>query len=325
MSSPLVSVIVPVYNTAEYVEECILSILSQSFRDLELILIDDGSSDSSVSICERFASYPNVFFIKQENAGKVAARRRGLESARGTWIVFVDSDDFLLPDGVQQLMHLALNTDIVIGGHIGSSFLESAPSCYRWDEYLSGLYDTSIQGAPWAKIYKKDLIYKCPHAFDYNLIRAGDVIMNLAIARINRKDVPVCSEPVYYYRKRLTSVSYTNAFSFDDCNYLSGLAESLVDGVLPIESIESGGLKRRLYFFYKVLEENDFHSNKNHPFVRGIVQRMNEAKILRLSDRLVLSVSSKPAVKMCLFFAKFLRRIEQPSMIRKDIQRLFKR
>ena len=90
-----VSVIVPVYNAKDYIIRCIDSILEQTFKDIELILIDDGSTDGSELICDRYKSNNTVKVIHQENRGVSSARNRGLEVATGTYVAFVDSDDYL--------------------------------------------------------------------------------------------------------------------------------------------------------------------------------------------------------------------------------------
>ena len=93
---PKVSVIVPVYNAEKYLQECVDSILRQTLADLELILVDDGSTDSSPAICDRYAEQDaRVQVIRQANAGLSAARNRGIEVAAGEWVAFVDSDDFI--------------------------------------------------------------------------------------------------------------------------------------------------------------------------------------------------------------------------------------
>lgn len=93
---PKVSVIVPVYNAEKYLRECVDSILGQTLADLELILVDDGSTDSSPAICDRYAAQDaRVQVIHQANAGLSAARNRGIEVAAGEWVAFVDSDDFI--------------------------------------------------------------------------------------------------------------------------------------------------------------------------------------------------------------------------------------
>ena len=96
MDSPLISVIVPVYNAEHTLKECVDSILIQSIRDFELILVDDGSKDSSPKLCDQYASIDSrVVVIHQENAGVSTARNKGLDIARGEWITFIDSDDFI--------------------------------------------------------------------------------------------------------------------------------------------------------------------------------------------------------------------------------------
>lgn len=101
---PLFSIIVPVYNTAAYLEQCIDSILGQKFSSLELVLIDDGSTDGSSDICDRYARCDNrISVIHKLNAGVSAARNDGLDVAKGSYIWFVDSDDWISPDALSLL------------------------------------------------------------------------------------------------------------------------------------------------------------------------------------------------------------------------------
>ena len=96
LQTPVISIITPVYNTEKYLNRCIRSILDQTYTDLELILVDDGSTDSSPQICDRWAENDDrVVVVHQENRGAGAARNRGLEIARGKYIGFADSDDWV--------------------------------------------------------------------------------------------------------------------------------------------------------------------------------------------------------------------------------------
>ena len=94
--NPLVSIIIPVYNLAPYIEECIQSIQKQSYENLEIIIIDDGSIDSSSEICDKIATNDTrIKVIHQNNSGVVMARKKGVELARGKYISFVDGDDWI--------------------------------------------------------------------------------------------------------------------------------------------------------------------------------------------------------------------------------------
>lgn len=110
------SVIVPVYNIAPYVRRCIESLLCQSFLDFELLIIDDGSTDGSAAICDEYAGKEKcIRVIHQINAGVTAARRRGVEEAKGDWICFVDGDDILPQNAFCDLYGYTSDVDIVIG------------------------------------------------------------------------------------------------------------------------------------------------------------------------------------------------------------------
>ena len=103
----LVTVIVPVYNAEKYLERCVDSILRQTYTNLEIILIDDGSPDRSGELCDAYARKDErVRVIHRQNGGVSAARNTGLDAAKGAWIMFVDSDDFIAPDAVEYLLKL---------------------------------------------------------------------------------------------------------------------------------------------------------------------------------------------------------------------------
>ncbi len=103
----LVSVIIPVYNAEAYLNRCLESVVEQSYSELEILLIDDGSTDASGLMCEQWAERDaRILAVHQENAGVASARNKGLELCRGEWIVFVDSDDYIHKEYVRQLLNL---------------------------------------------------------------------------------------------------------------------------------------------------------------------------------------------------------------------------
>ena len=112
---PSISVIVPVYNTEQYLRRCIDSVLAQTYKDFELLLIDDGSKDSSGAICDEYAAQDaRVRVFHKENGGVSSARNVGLDNAQGEWITFIDSDDYFLSKGLEILYYTAMRAGVKV-------------------------------------------------------------------------------------------------------------------------------------------------------------------------------------------------------------------
>lgn len=139
MSEELLSIIVPVYNVAPYLDRAMRSLLNQTYHNIEIILVNDGSTDHSGEICERYARQDvRIKLIVQENQGLSAARRTGVDSATGAYIAFVDSDDYVDPDYFQKLMENRGHFDIVVAQWIredGEQIRRSG------DTFALGAYD----------------------------------------------------------------------------------------------------------------------------------------------------------------------------------------
>ena len=119
--TPKISVIVPVYKVEAYLRRCVDSVLAQTFKDFELILVDDGSPDKCGEICEEYASsHPFISVIHQKNQGLSAARNNAVPMSRGEFITFVDSDDVITPDYLEYLYGLSEShhADVSVGGFI---------------------------------------------------------------------------------------------------------------------------------------------------------------------------------------------------------------
>lgn len=163
------SVIVPVYNVASYLEECVTSILSQTFRDFELILIDDGSTDGSGSLCDELAKEDaRIVVVHQPNQGLSAARNKGIEMAKGEYLAFVDSDDFIEPEMYQRQMEASrrYNADIVMcrfrkidlyNNVISTKGIDTECVIGHSDAMAMVMKDRQIKSHAWDKLVRRHL------------------------------------------------------------------------------------------------------------------------------------------------------------------------
>lgn len=164
----MISIIIPVYNSEKYLHKCVNSVQHQTFRDWELILVDDGSSDSSGKICDMFAQEnPKVRAIHKENGGVSSARNAGLDVAIGEYVMFVDSDDWIEPELCQALVDGMRQSDIVIGGykaffakgqveHITKRNKVQFPK--EFSAISAQLYENNLLNAPFSKLYRRSVI-----------------------------------------------------------------------------------------------------------------------------------------------------------------------
>jgi len=159
----MISVIIPVYNGEKYISECIESVLNQSYRDFEIIVINDGSTDNTADICKKFE---DIRYFYQENRGVSKAREKGLQMAKGEYITFIDSDDRVKPDFLEVMLAAMSDCDIVCCNSIDeieyqsdiyheNEILTNQERIYR-DYFFFKRYTTCI----WGKLFKKRILEK---------------------------------------------------------------------------------------------------------------------------------------------------------------------
>lgn len=165
----MISIIIPVYNVETYLPQCIESVLSQTCRNFELILVDDGSTDQSPAICDEYALKDNrIKVVHQENSGVSNARNNGISLARGQWITFIDSDDWVDPDYLENFESEGLDCDLIVQGlkyydNRNGQFFEyirvnNCELCGPRQKELIAENKVLSLGYPVAKLYKKSLI-----------------------------------------------------------------------------------------------------------------------------------------------------------------------
>ena len=223
MPKPLVSIIVPVYNVENYLKQCLDSVINQTYKDIEIILIDDGSTDNSGKICEEYAKKDaRIKFFRQENKGLSAVKNRGIETASGDYIMFIDSDDYPDAQMCEKLLNALSEQDadmavchysyIDDGGNLlpSSDFGGYRPfpdSVLTSKEYIESIcqYGSMVCVVSWNKMYKK-AIFKNLRFAEGKLAEDELIIHHIADAC---SKISIISGKYYYYRIRKGSITNT--------------------------------------------------------------------------------------------------------------------
>jgi len=305
----LVSVIVPVYNKYEFLDECIKSIVAQSYKNIEIIIINDGSTDDSSTIIDSWKSKDDrIRYIKQENQGVSKTRNYGITISKGHYIYFVDADDMIDHKAIEILVHNIKEIqqpDIVSGNYykIESGQKKKRPRTRRKYIHSDRLSNTAIKaemfltgGRPLAqvcnKLYKLEFIKKNNLRF-MNGVLAEDRLFNL-MAYVNNPSILIVDEYTYYYNiiNNSRSREYSKKFFIENMALLNefnkylhykGLEQNN-DDLLQINAIFE--LEKTLKYYYS--------NNKNNKETTSVIKQM---KAHKLFYNILLNVSRKQTLK----------------------------
>ena len=275
----MISVIVPVYNVEEYLEECLESIKRQTYTDIEVILVNDGSTDRSKEICERYCEKDSRFkLVNQENKGLSGARNRGMLESKGEFISFVDSDDVLKEDMLEQLMKQMTSEDIDIvecwytneKQELELSTPKNVKTIFQGDSkeaLVSLCKDNIVRLNAVAKLFRRQVIVNFP--FLEGLFYE-DVYGGIGILKHIRKMVKI-NYIGYYYRVRQGSImnrkfSMKNLDLFTICDKLEQLYQGDTDSLAYIH--------RRL-FHLVLMHVVDYHIFEGNPYKEKYVEYLN--------------------------------------------------
>lgn len=226
-----VSIIVPVYNVEKVLHHCVDSILSQTYREFELILVDDGSTDKSGEICDRYAKEnDNVTVVHLKNGGVSKARNTGIELAKGEFICFIDSDDFISEYYLEDLLvardefaecdniWCCFQTVTDYNGSDSKSNLASDSekySIFNRSEIMT-LHEKWLSQMPWNKLFKTRIIKDNNIQFPEDLSLGEDLLFNLEYLDYSNGKIVIINKPLYYYlrteEESLDNKYYPNLF-----------------------------------------------------------------------------------------------------------------
>ncbi len=227
----LVSIIVPVYNAAEYLKKCVDSLIAQIYYPIEILLIDDGSLDGSNNICDKYAKqYINIQAYHKKNGGAADARNFGLQKARGKWILFIDADDYAESDYVSGLISPTRTNDIDIAvcsyeiNYIDENYtviphISFKDKTFFGEKLKDAIYELDSKGlfnVVYCKLYKRDIILDNRIFFDVNLTTGEDLVFNcMYFTYVSR--IEIINMHQYHYIKR-NVISLVNSYKSNMIN-----------------------------------------------------------------------------------------------------------
>ena len=238
-----VSIVVPVYKSEAYIDHCIQSLITQTYRQIEVVLVNDGSPDNCGEICDRYShEYPNIVkVIHQENQGVSSARNAGLAIATGEWIMFVDSDDWVESVMVECMIEKAEAdfAEICVCGHssdypghcIQHNLIKLSQHTLNTNEknriikklllsteWIGGYGEKADLAGPWAKLYRRSLLVSNNLQFQRGVVLSEDILFNLYAIQMS-SNITFCKGVFYHHRMYQTSVTkryQSRAFSSAD-------------------------------------------------------------------------------------------------------------
>ena len=310
------SVLVPVYNTSAYLRECLDSIVSQTFQDFELVLLDDGSTDESGAICDAYAAeYPNIRVIHKSNEGLMMTRRRGFQEARGDYFICVDSDDKLWDDRVLEKLHdriVKTGCDLVIYNYVYGA----GGGRPQRDSQLLDCEDGHIfEGNDKMRLYEKlltsnnmnNMWIKCParHVVDTDvdygqwkaeICRAEDLFQSYPMLT-RAKKIAYMADPLYFYRWTPGSIGNKPKFRYyDSLRCIYQRENQYMEQWNVSANIREKAVRRQLEGFMGVTSKCYFSCKTNgtvtqwksfadelasDPYFRDIFSRCTKKKVLK--------------------------------------------
>ena len=306
----LISVIIPVYKVEEYLDRCIESVVNQTFTNLEIILVEDGSPDRCPDICDKWAKKDTrIRVIHKINNGVSSARNVGLSAAKGKWISFIDSDDWIHPQYFDILSTQAncSEADIVAANYFRAKEIVQTKTLNYSDLVFvpltkgAALGERTVRNYVWGKLYKKTLLKN--RKFDEEVSFAEDFLFNISILIKEEIKVVYTKEPLYYwfYREDSAVNSVSHFDRLEMCEKYISIAD--LDGRSFVKRIfYSDAMKRALSIRYAV----------NYCMERSIVvSKCNKILYDTLPKYLLLrgvSIKEKSALVLFTFSPKAYRK-----------------
>lgn len=298
-----VSIIIPVYNSEKYISKCLDSILNQTYKNIEILVINDGSKDNSIDILRDYEKKDDrIVVIDKENEGVAKTRNQGIKKATGDYIMFIDNDDFIDEDYVETYLK---NTDydIVIGSYKRTDINDKILFKYNLDE--KSIWSKYVVLAPWAKLYKKDFLIKNNIEFlNYGI--GEDVYFNL-LCYSKTNNIKVINDFKYNWFYNNESVSNTKQRGLKKTVDITVLLNNLLTFVDLNSEYNKYFLERYIYWYLlfsgKQASKGDFTEQYNN-----YIKWLNDNKIK--SNIKPLFLKGEPfKIKLVVIIFRMIRKL----------------
>lgn len=295
----MISVIVPIYNAEKYLSRCIDSILAQTLTDIELLLINDGSTDKSGEICNAYEQKDaRIRVFHQQNNGVSNARCKGVEKANGEYLTFVDADDELYANSLETLlMHMNEDIDIVSSGALDNETISS-------ETFIRYILTGRVYSSIWGRLFRKSLFASYEADIQKSILIGEDQLMNIKLVLGQDMKIKCIKENVYIYCSNPYSVTNTKKFTLEYEEFYMN------------ERV-------RVIGKYKDVFQNELHYNNlmtlenlivcrvavsyDRPWVRELMA-WGKCQKLSLRHRMVLNIHNNLLCKYVLAIEKRMRR-----------------
>lgn len=287
-TSALVSIIIPVYKVEKYIAACIESIIAQTYGNIEIILIDDGSPDNSGSICDEYAMKDKrIKVIHNQNQGVSAARKCGVKNASGEWLCFIDSDDTIPQESIYLLFMDAIesNSNIIVG-YFNNDIPIHSRTRLSPEQYLREcvIVSRQVRGSLWGKLYHSSLFDEEVMNIPKDMIQGQDMLANVRLAVKNEKEVLLIPYSVYNYRDNNMSTMHTFTPTLSYVNKFSLLLSSYIPNP---DNYKKELLKSKINSLHLITRKSNSISWKNSTYYKNI-RALSKSQRVSLLDNLLL-------------------------------------
>lgn len=315
MSNPLISVIVPVYNVEQYLPSCLDSILGSTYTNWECLLVDDGSTDRSGIICDRYAASDARFRVfHKENGGVSSARNKALENMNGEWLMFLDSDDEMTASAMQNLLTAAMNSgsDMSMGNYVSvqskrddiHSNTYPTPRTMSFEDVLTLFFvypRGRFQGYLTNRIMKASVVRDNHLRFREDIYYKEDGLFLVQYLLYSKKDVPFITDVIYLYKIREGSAMMAASRRYNR-KYLTNLDARIailneIERHAPIDSLVKLAKESVLKVVHIIMRKRPDNIRELCFMLRYILSRLLKERLLVYSLWTILLFALKKGMK----------------------------